>query len=99
MPNPSFNWAAFGGTQAKPYGIRSEGGSRYLIFQVWEFRDLIYDLTMLVKDDGTRNCKTHVMRPQYYAVMTDRLIQLMTRTGYRNVQRLDNRLFQHVVIG
>jgi SAM-dependent methyltransferase len=88
------------GTQVKPYGIRSEGESRYLIFQVWEFRDVIYDLSMyFVKDDGNMNCKTYVMRSQYYAVTTDRLIELMTSAGYENVQRLDNRFFQPVVIG
>src|SRR5262249_13723690 len=57
------------GVQVKPYGIRIENGIRYLIFQVWEFRGLIYDLDMyFVEDRGEVNCKTQVMRTKYYAV-------------------------------
>jgi len=47
------------GIQVKPYGVRVDGERRYLVFQVWEFHGLIYDLAMyFVEDSGaaTQDC-------------------------------------------
>lgn len=88
------------GIQVKPYGIRIEGTTRYLVFQVWEFHGAIYDLAMyFVADEGNSDCRTHVMRTQYYAVGTSTLIDLMTQAGFRAVRRIDNRFFQPVIVG
>lgn len=88
------------GVQVKPYGLRVEGGARYLIFQVWEFHGLIYDLSMyFVEDRGGADCRTSVMRTRYYAVETSRLAELMSQAGFSDVQRLDGRFFQPVIIG
>jgi SAM-dependent methyltransferase len=88
------------GTQVKPFGIRVEGETRYLVFQVWEFHGLIYDLSMyFVEDGGAAECVTRVMRSQYYAVGIGTLMSLMTRAGFKNVQRLDDRFFQPVIVG
>ena len=88
------------GVQVKPYGLRVEGKTRYLIFQVWEFEGSIYDLAMyFVEDQGGSDCLTHVMRTKYYAVGTDRLIQLMANAGFHQVRRLDGAFFQPVIIG
>jgi SAM-dependent methyltransferase len=88
------------GIQVKPYGVRVEGGRRYLVFQVWEFHGLIYDLAMyFVEDAGGAGCVTHVMRSQYYAVGTDKLLGLMEEAGFREVQRLDGRFYQPVLLG
>jgi SAM-dependent methyltransferase len=89
-----------GGIQVKPYGIRVEGGNRYLVFQVWEFHGAIYDLAMyFVEDRGGSSCVTCVMRSQYYAVGTDHLLNLMKQAGFHSVERLDNQFFQPVLIG
>ena len=38
----------------KPYGVREEGEKRYVIFQVWDFVDQVYDMAMyFVVDDRT----------------------------------------------
>jgi len=88
------------GIQVKPFGIRVEGEARYLVFQVWEFHELIYDLTMyFVEDRGASECVTHVMRSQYYAVGISTLMSLMTRAGFERVQRVDDRFFQPVLVG
>jgi SAM-dependent methyltransferase len=88
------------GVQVKPYGIRVEGETRYLVFQVWEFHDSIYDLAIyFVKDQGGANCVTHVMRSKYYAVGADKLISLMQAAGFAQVQRLADRFYQPVIIG
>ena len=88
------------GVQVKPYGIRVERETRYLVFQVWEFHDSIYDLAIyFVEDQGGTNCVTHVMRSKYYAVGTDKLISLMQAAGFEQVLRLADRFYQPVIIG
>ena len=88
------------GRQIKPYGIREEGGSSYLVFQVWDFHGELYDLSMyFVEDNGGSDCRTHVFRSRYYAVGISRLIELMQRAGFHGVERLDDRFFQPVIVG
>jgi len=88
------------GVQVKPYGVRAEGESRYLVFQVWDFKGMIYDMAMyFVEDRGEAGCLTRVMRTKYYAVGADKLITLMKEAGLREVQRLDDRFYQPVIIG
>jgi SAM-dependent methyltransferase len=88
------------GMQVKPYGLRAEGHKKYLVFQVWEFQGLIYDLSMyFVEDGGGEDCVTHVMRTKYYAIETGSLIELMSQAGFSEVRRLDGRFFQPVIIG
>jgi len=88
------------GVQVKPYGLRSEGQTRYLVFQVWEFQGDIYDLAMyFVEDHGQAECLTHCMRTHYYAVGTGTLISLMQQAGFEDVQRLDDRFYQPVIVG
>jgi SAM-dependent methyltransferase len=88
------------GIQVKPFGIRTEGRARYLVFQVWEFKGLIYDLSMyFVEDRSEPECITRVMRTKYYAVGIDKLMMLMREAGMREVQRLDDRFYQPVIIG
>jgi SAM-dependent methyltransferase len=85
----------------KPYGIREEGGKRYIIFQVWDFVDRVYDLAMyFVADDRTsEQLVTHVMRTQYNSVGTDHLLALMRRAGFTRAERLDERFYQPVLVG
>jgi SAM-dependent methyltransferase len=86
--------------QVKPYGIREENGVRYFIFQVWDPRGSIYNLSIyFVEDRGGLECITHVLRSRYYAIGISRLIDLMKEAGFGDVQRLDNVFFQPVIIG
>lgn len=88
------------GIQVKPYGLRTVGQTRYLVFQVWEFHGASYDLAMyFVEDRGAAQCTTHVMRTSYYAISIDRLIALLTQAGFQQVQRLDGQFFQPVIVG
>lgn len=89
-----------GKQEVKTYGIRKENGTVYLVFQVWDFHDDIYDISMyFVEDDGGPNCKAHVFRSQYYPIGISRLIELMQQAGFESVRRLDDRFFQPVIIG
>lgn len=86
--------------QVKPYGVRDEGGVRYLIWQVWEFRGPVYDLAMyFVADRGGPDCTTRVMRSRYYAVGIDNLMELMRQAGFVQVERLDGRFYQPILLG
>jgi SAM-dependent methyltransferase len=88
------------GVHLKPLGVRTEGEARYSVFQVWEFKGPIYDLSMyFVEDRPGADCVTHVMRTQYYAVTRDRLISLMREAGFREVQWLDHPYPQPVILG
>jgi SAM-dependent methyltransferase len=85
----------------KPYGVREEGGKRYLIFQVWDFVGEVYDLSMyfVVDDRASEQLVTHVMRTKYHAVGTDHLLALMRRAGFTREERLDGRFYQPVLVG
>jgi hypothetical protein len=85
----------------RPYGVREEGGKRYVIFQVWDFEGDIYDLAMyFVTDDRTSGeIVTHAVRTQYHAVGTDHLLDLMRRAGFTRAERLDGRFYQPALVG
>ncbi len=85
----------------KPYGVREEGGKRYVIFQVWDFVGQIYDMAMyFVVDDRTSDpLVTHVMRTRYNAVGTDHLLALMRQAGFTATERLDGCFYQPVLVG
>jgi hypothetical protein len=85
----------------KPYGVREEGGTRYVIFQVWDFVDQVYDLAMyFVADDRTsEQLVTHVMRTRYNAIGTDQLLALMRRAGFTRTELLDGVFYQPVLVG
>jgi SAM-dependent methyltransferase len=88
------------GTQVKPYGLRIEGSTRYLLFQVWEFHGALYELALYcIEDRGGQNALTYVMRTTYYAIGTETLMALMTQAGFQDVQRLEARFYQPVLIG
>jgi SAM-dependent methyltransferase len=89
-----------GERQIKPYGIREENGTSYLIFQVWNSHGEHYDLSMyFVEDNGGSECRTRVFRSQYYAIGIPRLIELVREAGFQSVTRLDDRFFQPVITG
>lgn len=78
-----------------------ENGKRYVIFQVWDFVDQVYDLAMyfVVDDRTSEQLVTHVMRTKYNAVGTDHLLALMGRAGFARAERLDGRFYQPVLVG
>jgi hypothetical protein len=85
----------------KPYGVRTEDGKRYLMFQIWDFEGDQYKLTFFFVEEklSTSQVKTLVMRARYYAISTGRLRELMRRAGFANVSRIDGAFYQPVLIG
>lgn len=90
-----------GGTQLKPYGVRTIGSTRYLVFQVWDFPvDDVYTVSMyFVTDEGGDTCEAQVARTRYYAIGIDRVMELAREAGFRDVRRMDGRFFQPLVVG
>jgi SAM-dependent methyltransferase len=88
------------GIQVKPYGLRIEGRTRYLLFQVWEFCGTLYELALYcIEDRGGQDGITRILRTTYYAIGTETLMALMAQAGFRDVQRLEERFYQPVLIG
>jgi SAM-dependent methyltransferase len=85
----------------KPYGVRTENGKRYLLFQVWDFEGEHYDLTFFIVEENllTQDVKTHAIRSRYYAISTTRLCELMRKAGFHNVRRIDGAFYQPVLVG
>jgi SAM-dependent methyltransferase len=85
----------------KPYGTREEDGTRYVVFQVWDFDGPCYDMAMyFVVDDRTSGpLETHVMRTRFNAIGTGRLLDLMREAGFTATERLDGRFYQPVLVG
>jgi glycine/sarcosine N-methyltransferase len=84
----------------RPYGIRKVGADRFLAVQVWEWDGDCYDLRMyLTTEAGDGTCHTEVLCSRYYAVTIDRLLSLMQEAGFVETRRMDDVLFQPVLIG
>lgn len=85
----------------KPYGVRTENGKRYLLFQVWDFDGEHYDLTFyfIEEDLATHAVATHAMRSRYYAISTEKICALMREAGFDQVRRIDGAFYQPVLIG
>jgi SAM-dependent methyltransferase len=85
----------------KPYGIREEGGKRFLLFQVWDFEGEQYALALycIEEDLQSGGVTTHVMRSRYYAISPGHLLELMAQGGFVEVRRLDEVFYQPVLVG
>lgn len=88
------------GARLVPFGVRQDAGTRFVVFQVWEFDAAGYALNFYFLEDPDDGLPvTHVMRSYYYAITIDRLEQLMREAGFEAVERLDERFFQPLVVG
>lgn len=86
----------------KPYGVRLEGGKRYLLFQVWDFDgNDFYDFAFFfVEEDlATGAVATHAMRSRYYAISVGRVCLLMREAGFENVHQAATPFYQPVIVG
>lgn len=83
----------------RPYGMRRDGGNRFLAVQVWEWDGDHYDLRVYLTSESPEGvCETQVLRSRYYAVTIDRLLTLLEEAGFVDAQRRDDVLFQPVLL-
>ncbi len=85
--------------QLRPYGVRKVPEGRYVVFQVWDFVGEIYDVAMyFVRENPERQADVLVSRTRYYAVDTDKLLSLLGKAGFIDVERIDGEYFQPVLL-
>ncbi len=83
----------------RPYGVRRQGSTRFLAVQVWEWEGDQYDLRIYLTSEAENGeCSTRVMQSRYYAVSIGKLLALLQDAGFVDAQRLDDVLFQPVII-
>lgn len=88
------------GTKVVPYGIRHVDERKYLVFQVWEYEGMHYDLSMyLIEDTGRDEGVAQIFRTRYYAVRPQRLEELLRDVGFRDVHRVVSEFYQPVIVG
>jgi SAM-dependent methyltransferase len=86
-------------SQIRPYGIRVTDSGRYIVFQCWESDGDYYDVTMYFLYEGAGGERTITAgRSRYYAVEIDKLLSLLHRAGFVDMQRIDGRYLQPVLL-
>ncbi len=87
-------------TQLHPYGVRDAGDVRYVLFQVWDLRPPLYDMTFyVIEHRGNSPATVHATRATYYAVPIPVLIQLMKEAKFQDVRRIEGVFFQPIIAG
>jgi len=88
------------GVQVRPPVLHQQGGTRVMLFQVWEFEGSVYNMSLyVVEDDGEVDPRTQVFRSRYYAVTLEVLERLMGEAGFQAVERLEEEFYQPVLLG
>jgi SAM-dependent methyltransferase len=83
----------------RPYAIHEQDGQKYLMFQTWDVKGHTYEVSLYcVEDKGAAECRTSVMRSEYYAISVDRMISLLRQAAFADPRRLDGRFFQPLIV-
>ena len=83
------------------YGERRRGGEVFRPRQewTWEGRSHYRIAFIIERDDGSGSAAPLRAVTRYYAVSIPRLLQLMAHAGFVSCRRLDDRLYQPILIG
>lgn len=87
------------GSEIYPYGVRQTAEGRAILFQVWDWDGLYYDMSLYIVCDRGTKVATQVFRSRYYAVPPSRLLELIAEAGFGNVRRIDDGFYQPVLVG
>jgi SAM-dependent methyltransferase len=89
-----------GGMQVHPHGVRRVEGSRYFLFQVWEWEGDRYETTLyVVEHPADAPPMVRSMAATYYAVGIGTLTDLMREAGFDELERIDEAFFQPILVG
>lgn len=88
-----------GTVEVRPYGTRRWAGHRYQVRQVWTWRDAHYDLAFEFSPLGGDDLESIVLRTRYLAIPPASVAALMRAAGFADVERVDGRFFQPVLVG
>ena len=83
-----------------PYGERHRGGETFTLRQEWHWDDAAHYRVTLVVEKGAGSSEP-VLRTMtdYYAVSTERLLELMAEAGLVDCRRRDDVIYQPVLLG
>jgi SAM-dependent methyltransferase len=81
-----------------PYGLRTDEGKRYAVFQTRQFDGDHYDVSIYFVEESDPPI-VYVGRSRYYAVSPERVMELMRDTGFVDVQRFDDVFYQPLLVG
>ncbi len=83
------------------YGVREHHGERFRLRQEWLWDDPThYRATFIVEretPDGT--VRELCIRSRFYAVSTERLLELMREAGFQDCRRIDETIYQPILTG
>jgi SAM-dependent methyltransferase len=82
-----------------PYGVRWRDGVKHLPLQAWHWRSPThYDVTFYLILDEQPAASVLGVTTQYYAISTDRLLSLLTDAGFVDAQRLNETMYQPILV-
>src|SRR5206468_869473 len=74
-------------------------GRRYHLRQVWTWRGPRYDLSFEITPVDGAEAGGTVLKTSYLAIPVAQVTGLMRAVGFENVERVDGRFFQPVLVG
>jgi hypothetical protein len=88
-------------TSHHDYGERRRGDRVFRLWQDWHWIDADhYEVTFVVEERLAAEWVERVRtKSEYYAIGTARLLELMAEAGFASCRRLDDVLYQPVLIG
>jgi SAM-dependent methyltransferase len=83
------------------HGTREERGQIYSLAQQWSWNDPMHYQSTLTVDRETPNSPARVVSTvsRFYAISTGRLLELMRESGFRECRRIDEAIYQPVLLG
>lgn len=89
-----------GTVETKEYGRRVWLGHPCRLRQIWRWRGALYDVAFeVVTPDAPERVLAKTPEATYFAITPARTAALMQDAGLRNVRRVDDCLFQPVLVG
>lgn len=81
------------------YGVRWLGGVRHVPLQVWRWLDeLRYEVAFHIVIESSPQAGLLTFLTEYYAVSVARLLELLEQAGFVDCQRLDDTIYQPVLL-
>ena len=85
----------------RSYGVREHHGERFRLRQEWSWDDPMHYRATFIVDretpDGT--VSELCIRSQFYAVSTERLLELMRVAGFQDCRRIEETIYQPILTG
>jgi ubiquinone/menaquinone biosynthesis C-methylase UbiE len=88
--------------QLVPYGYRQIKGKRMFLFQRWEFEGDLNSVSFFFMEENTQDStrvEGNVFNTKYYAIKTDKLMELMQKAGFVQTRCIKNDFSQPVIVG